>query len=92
VFFAGAVMVVAVNPDLFTAAVLFIGATGLVHIVLFVMLYRSLDGDHLLSPTEIVELKRLVLLLGYLGALETFHALRRAARKESKRRQPHPAL
>ena len=90
--FVGAVMVVAVDPELLTAVFWIFGAGLLVHIVLFVMLYRSLDGDLLLSPAKVTELKRLVLLLGYLGALETFHALRRAARTESKHRPAHTAL
>jgi hypothetical protein len=90
--FVGAAIVVAVDPELLTAVFWIFGAGVLVHLVLVGMLYRSLDGDLLLSTAEVSKLKRLVLSFGLLGALETFHALRRAARTEFKRREPHPAL
>jgi hypothetical protein len=54
------------------------------HLVLFVSLYRSLESEPLLTPDQTSALKRYILVLGYIGALETFHVLRRAARSASE--------
>jgi len=56
----------------------------LLHLVLFVSLYRSLGSEPLLTPDQTAALKRYILLLGYIGALEAFHVLRRAARSASE--------
>jgi hypothetical protein len=92
VFVIGAMMLIAFDPDLLNIALWLTGIGWLVHLVLFIMLYRSLDSDLLLNPIEAADLKRLVLLLGYIGALETFHVLRRAARTKSNRGPTQPAL
>jgi hypothetical protein len=77
------------DPDSWLlAAVLYLCAgIWLAHFVFFIRLYRSLGSEPLLTSDQVAALKRYILLLGYIGALETFHVLRRAARNASEDRR-----